>query len=91
MLSRMCHKAAVQKDVSHRLPKVQLEKEIVRNESELAIHQAIRGRIEKVQKRLNEKDADAGENEIANGRSDEFTPLRTYPGISRERTHKGRV
>src|SRR5579872_29522 len=83
--------AAVQEDVGHGLPQVQLEKEIVGNESELTIHQAIRGGIEKVQKLLNEKDADASKNQIANGRSDEFTPLRTHPGISRERTHRERV
>jgi hypothetical protein len=83
--------AAVQEDIGYRLPHVQLEKEVVGNESELTIHQAIGGGVEKLQKRLNEKDADAGQNDIANRGGDEFTPLRAHPGISRERTHKERV
>ena len=67
--------AAVQEDVGHGLPEVQPEKEIEWNESEFTIEQPIGGHVEKLKKGLNEKDAGAGKHEIANGRSDEFTPL----------------
>src|SRR5580704_2182145 len=78
--------AAVQEEVRDRLPDVQLEKEIERNESEFAIELVIRARAEELQERLNQEDAHASEHNIADGGSNVLTPSRANP-ITREGTH----
>src|SRR5579862_8994143 len=78
--------AAMQKEIRDRLPDVQLEKEVERNESERSIKLVVGLRAEQLEQRLNQEDAHASEHNIADGGSNVLTPSRTNP-ITREGTH----